>query len=545
MKHRLPAALEERPRLLRSAIAYGISADQIDSAPVDSSGGDQGAGLISRMAVITRGEALGHGGWIDQEFIGQVREAINASPKGVKARFTHPGLSGDGLGKYTGRVKNAIEDGDILRADLHFSQSAHETPDGDLAQYLLRLADEDPAAFGNSIAFDFDRKAEIEFLLKHGAEWVDSDFGRLLSLENFESPDPDNTANLPHFRLARLYAVDAVDDPAANPEGLFHRGDEIAMDAEKVLAYALGMSSERPERLCFDADPDRIGGFVQRFLGRHKLTLISETGETMPSFKPKTFAQRGAELKAQAQAAQLATKCMEEKDGEIEKDDKLAAEKESTREEDEEAEEGEKDADKQAGYDKSTRTEQAAKAGADAAQLAVGGEAPKGKTPGDEAAQQEEYQEDEKKKRQKGKDDAEEDTPVGSPSSEKAKGIGPMGDSSNVVGILSSPEFRAEGKRYLDAFGESGAVWFAQGKTFEEARELHTARLKSENERLAKENAELQKKVYGKRGEATPLSSNATPLTPQDEKLAKLTARLGPNMARFAAGLQIPKPSNN
>jgi hypothetical protein len=120
--------LNTRPRLLRSTIARGLAAgDQ----PVDRTGGDFGAGIVRGMAILTRGEALGHGLWCDRVMLSQVATAINASANGAKARFTHPDLSGDGLGKGLGRVKNASLDGDVVRrnlsAGLTFSREDRET----------------------------------------------------------------------------------------------------------------------------------------------------------------------------------------------------------------------------------------------------------------------------------------------------------------------------------------------------------------------------------------------------------------------------------
>ncbi|AMV16591.1 hypothetical protein [Planctomyces sp. SH-PL14] len=48
------------------------------------------AGLIEGVSLITEGEALGHEAWIDSVFAQQVADALNASEKGVKSRFTIP-----------------------------------------------------------------------------------------------------------------------------------------------------------------------------------------------------------------------------------------------------------------------------------------------------------------------------------------------------------------------------------------------------------------------------------------------------------------------
>ena len=128
----------------RTVPARGINAD--GEKPIEREGGDQRAGLIRGMAVVTRGEALGHGHWCDEDFLSQVAAAINASDHGAKARFTHPGLSGDGLGRFLGRAKTATVDEDLVRGDLHFSKSAHKTPDGDpMFDHTMEGPDDMPA----------------------------------------------------------------------------------------------------------------------------------------------------------------------------------------------------------------------------------------------------------------------------------------------------------------------------------------------------------------------------------------------------------------
>jgi len=261
--------LKKPLRRMRAEPARGLKADQTDP-PIDRKGGDQGAGIIRQAAIVTRGEALGHGYWLDRDFLQSTAAAINARPQGVKSRFTHPGLSSDGLGKFLGRAKNATIDGDVVRADIHFSEMAHKTPDGDLAEYVMGLADEDPEAFGTSIVYMPDWGEEDRFESEH-----EDEKGR------FQSPDPDNAANLPHARLFELWAADVVDEPAANPSGLFHRGQEIAQEADALLSYSLGLSRERPAMTQFDVDPDRVSGFVNRFLESHGLQVVLKSKENV------------------------------------------------------------------------------------------------------------------------------------------------------------------------------------------------------------------------------------------------------------------------
>ena len=138
----------------------GVSRSKLaDKVRVDRSAGVYGAGVIHDVSMITVGEALGHEMWCDHVFLIQVAEAVQNYARGIKARFTHPGLSNDGVGTKLGKFFNARMEGDQVIADLHFQQAAHETPDGNLANYVMTLAEETPEDFGLSIVFDHDTEA--------------------------------------------------------------------------------------------------------------------------------------------------------------------------------------------------------------------------------------------------------------------------------------------------------------------------------------------------------------------------------------------------
>lgn len=248
--------LRESSRLFRGPVARGAQR-------IERDGGEYGAGIIRQASIIMRGPALGHGVWVDDVMLSQTADAINDTAKGVKGRFAHPNESADGLGKLLGRWQSATVQGDKVLADLHFIESAHRAPDGDLAEYIMKLAEEDPEAFGVSISFRPDYAAEELFVLEH----TDKKNG------NFESPDDDNSENMPHARLAELEAADAVDAPAANPDGLFHRGNQVLFDADALLEFCF-CNGPAPNTVAFGIAPDRIRGFAQRWLERKGLRLI-------------------------------------------------------------------------------------------------------------------------------------------------------------------------------------------------------------------------------------------------------------------------------
>lgn len=289
----------------RASLAKGLKTS--DEPRIVRDGGDQGAGLIRGFSVITRGEALGHEMWIDEQFLDDTVAAMQAAgEKGLKVRFTHPSLSSDGFGKLLGRVKNGSREGDQVFGDLHFSAAAHEAPDGDLAKYVMDLAENDPDLFGASIVFQHDRPAERAFTEQYSAEeeWTDGDGDRRKG-KRFKSPDKKNTKNFQHARLGELMATDVVDDPAANPSGMFHRGNVLVEEASALAAFALNLpGAERPKLAALDMDPDRVASFAKRFLDQHGFTIVRKDDAAMSkeTSTPNAPAPTAAELRAEAAA---------------------------------------------------------------------------------------------------------------------------------------------------------------------------------------------------------------------------------------------------
>jgi hypothetical protein len=262
-------AILEQPELCRVSLAK-------EDAPlrVESDSGDYNAGIIRDVAAMTEGEALGHGAWVDEAMLDQVVQSGNAQRSGVKVRFTHPGLSSDGLGTLLGRFKKFRREDNKAVGDLHFLKSSHDTPSGDLANYIMALAEESPDMVAMSIVFERDIGAEKEF------EGVNSDEDGV-----FTSPDRANTKNLPHFRLSRLRGVDVVDEPAANPEGLFaalNDGNQLPLLAEQALDYAFRLKNEAPSAELLGIHPDRIKTFLQDYLRRRELRIESDVSITLP-----------------------------------------------------------------------------------------------------------------------------------------------------------------------------------------------------------------------------------------------------------------------
>lgn len=258
---------------------------------VDRDGGKFGAGIIRGVSLASVGEALGHEMWLDQVTIDQITEHANATGEtGLKCRFTHPGLSSDGMGRHLGRLFNVRTEGEKSIGDLHLAKSSHDTPDGDLAEYVMMLTEEDPKAAGLSIVFHHDFDAEQEFIDQNLEEY-DHEFSKSLTQrrQRFKSPDERNANSYQHVRIAELRASDIVDEPAANPDGLFDRSP-LARQADEFLSYAAGITEKKPTANAFDIDGDRANQFFQRWLSSHglKLSQTEEPTEMADDNAPET-----------------------------------------------------------------------------------------------------------------------------------------------------------------------------------------------------------------------------------------------------------------
>jgi len=178
--------------LLRADVARGILFDA--NGPGDPD-------ILKGVAVITKGEARGHGLEIDDTALEQVVVLGNSRKTGVKARFGHPGMSTESMGTFLGRMKSFRKEDGVVRANLHLDPTSHESPNGDLGAYVEQLAETDPEAFGASIVFQGSKEVRLDS-------------------EGLPAKNADGEQLLPLVRIEKLHAVDVVDEPAAN-DGLF------------------------------------------------------------------------------------------------------------------------------------------------------------------------------------------------------------------------------------------------------------------------------------------------------------------------------------
>jgi hypothetical protein len=178
---------------------------------------DRKSGIIYGASIITKGEAETHDKFVDETMLDQVCAAAQGKESiGLKCRFDHTNACSRSMGWFVGRFHNARRDNGQVRGDLHISDSAAKSPHGDLREYVLDLAEDDPDAFATSIVFR-EAKPEIPDRDQMGEDGM---------------PGEDDPYWFPHVRLAKLNGCDVVDEGAAN-EGLFGRPEYWAEQVER------------------------------------------------------------------------------------------------------------------------------------------------------------------------------------------------------------------------------------------------------------------------------------------------------------------------
>lgn len=206
----------------------------------DQSNVDREAGIISNVILSQVGEAKGHGVHLDQSFIEEIAKQGNEYKNGLRSRFGHPSMSNSTMGKQLGYFRNFRVEGDKAVADLHLLDAASKSPEGDLKEWVLSMAEEAPDSVMNSIVFIV------------GDEYQTNEAGELI-FENFDEEKPV------FVELSKLLFSDLVEQGAAT-ETLY--GERFNKDSFAVIATRF--LNENPEIETFLKDnPAKLYGFFK------------------------------------------------------------------------------------------------------------------------------------------------------------------------------------------------------------------------------------------------------------------------------------------
>lgn len=221
---------------------------------------------------------------VDDGTLANALDIMSRGNNGSKARFTHPNMSADGMGSYLGRWKNLRVDGDTLRADLHLAECAFKSPNGDLGTYVMDMAEEDPEAFGISLATRINEPEMKKLRLEKQA-----------ADENWKGRTP--------LRFRAVHAADVVDEPAATRGGFFSltEVDNRSLPAQATVLLDSYFS---------DAEPEVVTARINGFLATYFKSKGHKMAEQNPATEPQKITSAAPiDLSAErAAAADLARK---------------------------------------------------------------------------------------------------------------------------------------------------------------------------------------------------------------------------------------------
>ncbi|GIV86079.1 MAG: hypothetical protein KatS3mg054_0108 [Chloroflexus sp.] len=213
--------------------------------------------VIRGVALAHVGELAGHNLWWDEV---ASHQAVKLAPaNGVPVRWTHPSpiCGDDGMGKQIGRIRDleVTSDGTVIGNLFLYRKATGRR--AEMIEEVLNLAEEDPKVFGLSFVAYLDMKEMQKFIEEHSTD----DSG-------FSSPDIRNKKNLPHVRLERVDWCDVVNEPAANPDGLFASRREVV---ERLLDYVVlgkpcGLEEARLALSSLGVAPKAFRDFVNEYM---------------------------------------------------------------------------------------------------------------------------------------------------------------------------------------------------------------------------------------------------------------------------------------
>lgn len=182
--------------------------------------------IIHGYVVAQKGPFKSEGrGEFDDKSLSEIVRLYGEHPKGLKARFAHPSLSDDGIGKFLGRSRDARLDGDKVRADLHLDPTSFHTPSGDLGGYVMALAQSDAGAFSSSLVLQIKQELRLN---EDGTRKVDEEGNPLPPLwrpTKLHASDVVDTGDAVDDFLSTQLSVDSL------PDALVRRGSELLNQA--------------------------------------------------------------------------------------------------------------------------------------------------------------------------------------------------------------------------------------------------------------------------------------------------------------------------
>jgi hypothetical protein len=251
---------------------------------------DRERGIVHGVILAEEGVFKDRRGEFDRASIRKVVSLAKERASGLKARFTHPNLSSDGLGKFLGRYhdvrsdtviresgrdtngKQLMREVLVARGDLYLDKTALETPpDGGkpLGLYIMDLAESDSDALGASLVLKPEQTTRLD---SKGRPLVDEKGEQLPPL----------------WMPLEVHAADVVDDGDATHS--FLSADILAGLPDAIVRQGCELLDAQFDGQTKEAVQARLSAFMDRYLAHRfgneepaPVEPVAEQEETLPA----------------------------------------------------------------------------------------------------------------------------------------------------------------------------------------------------------------------------------------------------------------------
>jgi hypothetical protein len=220
-------------------------------------------------------------GEFDEKSLKQIIALMRKNSDGTKSRLGHPTLSDDGISKFTGRARNprldtvsVMQDGkqvelQAVRADLYLAESAFEAnPNGNIGEYILQRAEEDPNSFASSLVLDTEE------------EWRLDNHKQRRKYEDGPNAGRDMP---PLWRPLAIHASDIVDSGAAVTN--FLSADILAGLPDAIVRQGCELLDAQFAGQAREVVEARCSAFLNRYLA-YRFPEAAEALEAEPAKQP-------------------------------------------------------------------------------------------------------------------------------------------------------------------------------------------------------------------------------------------------------------------
>ena len=226
---------------------------------------------LQNVVAMQEGEALGHQMWADRRTLEMIVELGNSSPKGIRGRLGHPGVSENTTGRQVQIADQFRVEGNRVLHTSHLLETARKSPafSQDPIEWILQVAEQNPTELGESV------------VIETGAVWTLAGGGEIdaYSEEGDRVKRPENAlTKYPVMRPVEFYAVDFVNEGALTPDGLFSNAQFYQAGTSKYAEQVFDIVDEWRTKYNVHLTelPSKVNQMMEAYVASRKVKSMND-----------------------------------------------------------------------------------------------------------------------------------------------------------------------------------------------------------------------------------------------------------------------------